>query len=202
MCIRDRHTQALEEYHRTNDRGVLKEFHTRRRGVHHIRELTGESFDNETSQGYWVIQFHTGQVEDVVNEAGGEGPFQKAAEQFESMVKFGTLNAVQFSAWNHKYHRKGEKKYPVFRVFGAGKYLCHAARHKHAVDWVTDVLNVVKWGGCTGPDTLRGADNDSPAVHSEDYKTQNGIDQVKYKNKLNARRQAQGLDLGAISDEL
>eukprot|EP00658_Telonema_sp_P-2_P082380 TRINITY_DN8700_c0_g1_i16.p1 TRINITY_DN8700_c0_g1~~TRINITY_DN8700_c0_g1_i16.p1 ORF type:complete len:257 (-),score=63.04 TRINITY_DN8700_c0_g1_i16:402-1172(-) len=193
------HSKVSEVYHKTNDRTALKEWHTRRRNAAHLVELTAESFDDRIKDGYWVIQFHTGEVVDVVDKNGGGGAFQKAAEEFDSMVKFGTLNARQFARVNHRYHNRGEGKYPVFRVFGNGTYLCHFHRHRHTVDWVTNVLDIVRWEGCEKPPPLQVPENDSPA---HDQTLQRKVDPQKWLEKHTAARQRRGEDLNAMSDEL
>lgn len=100
----------------------------------------------------------------------------------------------------------GEGKYPVYRVFLNNTYLCHAKRHVHTVDWVRNVLNIVKWGQCHAPDEPPPPANDSPAVTSNDYLTYHAgdtpIDPKKYMAARRARDSRQGDDLETVPDEL
>jgi hypothetical protein len=225
LAQRKAHTEAHDLYLQTDDHSHLREFHSRRRGSGSaLTELTAENFQDKIGDGsYWFVQFHTGEVTGLVNSYGSGGSFQKAAEEFagveDNSVKFATMNAKLFPEFNHKYHHKGEGKYPVFRIFGprmetdsgkfstgvstrSGRYLCHTQNHKHAVEWVDQALNVVRWDGCSAPASTPPPRNDSPAVLSEDYKRFAGMNADKYMKKLKRSSQSLGEDLMDVSDEL
>jgi hypothetical protein len=225
---RKAHNEVHDLYVKTDDHNILKEFHSRRRGSHHENgtskafvELNAENFEDSIGDGsYWFIQFHTGEVAGLVNSYGAGGTFQKAAEEFtavdDNSVKFAIMNARQFPQFNHKYHHKGEGKYPVYRIFGpqtetdsgefstgvstrSGRYLCHTQLHKHVVDWVDQALNVVRWDSCHEPTVPAPPANDSPAMHSEEFKRFGRVNMDKYRQKVESRAQN---DLMDVSDEL
>jgi len=226
LAHRKEHTKVHDLFHETEDHSILKEFHTRRRGsVVPFVELTGDNFDSSIGDGsYWFVQFHTGKVEGLVNDYGGDGSFQKAAEEFEgiedSSVRFAVMDAKTHSNYNHKYHSKAEGKYPIFRIFGPetdtdesakfntgesarrGKYLCHTQHHTHVVEWVDLALNVVRWNGCYAPTPPTPPVNDSPAVTGEDFKRYGRLNVPKWMDKIKRSAQSVGDDLMDVTDEL